>query len=77
MNLDKVDASLAHAFQESEGPFQVVATFVDGSVLAARLTKAAIETLTENPGVSSVKIATRTRNRRKGGRPGEKDRRWD
>ncbi len=77
MNLDKIDVSLAHAFQESDGPFEVVARLEDGGVLSASLDKTAIGLLSEKPWVIEIKIATRNSTRRKTMRPGDKDRRWD
>lgn len=77
MNIEKIDAMLALALSESDGPMNIVAKLIDGAVLIASLTKDQISTLSDRDDVSAIKIGTRLRNRRKTDRPGHKDRRWD
>lgn len=77
MNLKKINHLLALAFQNSEGPFEVIVKYDNGTSLSGSMTKERISTLSEKESVVEIKIGTRLTNRRKTERPGYKDRRWD
>lgn len=77
MNLKKISNLLALAFQEGEGPYQVIVKYNNGTFLSGSMTKDRIGILSEKENVEEIRIGTRLTNRRKTERPGHKDRRWD
>lgn len=77
MNLKKINHLLALAFQNSDGPYEVIVRYDNGTSLSGPMTKDRISALSEKESVVEIKIGTRLTNRRKTERPGHKDRRWD
>ncbi|TXG77696.1 hypothetical protein E6Q11_02330 [Candidatus Dojkabacteria bacterium] len=77
MNLKKINHLLALALQNSEGPFEVIVKYDNGTSLSGSMNKDRISALSEKESVVEIKIGTRLVNRRKTERSGHKDRRWD